>query len=176
MYNHKRLRDYKQPILKIKSTHTGKGAEAANDDETDGLYPQLCICLGARVMLTDNIWVENGLVNGSMATVKDIVWNEGQDPTKDMPTAIMVKVDGYDGPRFPGTNYIPIFSVTRRYEYRKRDCSRTNFPLRPAYAITIHKAQGLTLEQVVLNLERKDHAPGMSCCYISSQETFFYYV
>ena len=30
-----------------------------------------------RVMLTGNIWVESGLVNGSMAIVKDIVRNEG---------------------------------------------------------------------------------------------------
>jgi len=167
IYNHRRLRDCKQPILKIKSTHTGRGAEGANDDEADGLDPELCICLGARVMLTDNLWVENGLVNGSMGTVRDIVWNEGQDPTKDMPVAIMVEVDDYDGPKFPGTNYIPIFPVTRRFEYKKRDCSRTNFPLRPAYAITVHKAQGLTLRQVVLNLERKDHSPGLSYVAIS---------
>jgi hypothetical protein len=167
IYNHRRLRDCKQPILKIKSTHTGRGAEGANDDEADGLDPELCICLGARVMLTDNLWVENGLVNGSMGTVRDIVWNEGQDPTKDMPVAIMVEVDDYNGPKFPGMNYIPIFPVTRRFEYKKRDCSRTNFPLRPAYAITVHKAQGLTLRQVVLNLERKDHSPGLSYVAIS---------
>jgi hypothetical protein len=54
-----------------------------------------------------------------MGTVRDIVWNEGQDPIKDMPTAIMVEVDNYDGPKFPGTNYIPIFPVTRRFEYKK---------------------------------------------------------
>jgi ATP-dependent DNA helicase PIF1 len=109
IYNHRRLRDCKQPILKIRSTHTGRVAEGANDGEGDGLEPHLCICLGARVMLTDNIWVENGLVNGSMGTVRDIVWNEGQDPIKDMPTAIMVEVNDYDGPKFLGTNYIPIF-------------------------------------------------------------------
>jgi ATP-dependent exoDNAse (exonuclease V) alpha subunit len=167
IYNHRRLRDCKQPILKIRSTHTGRGTEGANDDEADGLDLELCICLGARIMLTDNIWVENGLVNGSMGTVRDVVWNEGQDPIKDMPTAIMVEVDEYDGPKFPGTNYIPIFPVARRFEYKKRDCSRTNFPLRLAYAITVHKAQGLTLKQVVLNLERKDHSPGLSYVAIS---------
>jgi ATP-dependent exoDNAse (exonuclease V) alpha subunit len=112
-------------------------------------------------MLTDNIWVENGLVNGSMGTVRDIVWNEGQDPIKDMPTTIIVEVDDYAGPKLPGTNYIPIFPVTRRFEYKKRDCSRTNFLLRLAYALTVHKAQGLTLKQVDLNLERKDHSPGL---------------
>ncbi|KAK8912380.1 ATP-dependent DNA helicase pfh1 [Metarhizium anisopliae] len=36
VHNHQRLRDCKQPILKIKSTHTGQGAESANDDEADG--------------------------------------------------------------------------------------------------------------------------------------------
>jgi hypothetical protein len=76
IYNHRRLHDCKQPILKIRSTHTGRGAEGANNDEADGLDRELCICLGARIMLTDSVWVENGLVNGSMGTVRDIVWNE----------------------------------------------------------------------------------------------------
>jgi hypothetical protein len=31
------------------------------------------LLIPTRVMLTDNIWVENGLVNGSIATVNDIV-------------------------------------------------------------------------------------------------------
>jgi hypothetical protein len=55
-------------------------------------------------------------LDGPERVGKDIVWNEGQDPIKDMPTAIMVAVDDYDGPKFPGTNYIPIFPVTRRFQ------------------------------------------------------------
>lgn len=39
IYNHRRLRDCKQPILKIKSTYIGRGAEGVNDDEADGLEP-----------------------------------------------------------------------------------------------------------------------------------------
>lgn len=95
------------------------------------------------------------------------MWNEGQDSIKDMLTTIIVEVDDYDRPKFPGTNYIPIFPVTRRFEYKKRDCSRTNFPLRFTYAITVHKAQGLTLKQVVLNLERKDYSLGLLYVAIS---------
>jgi hypothetical protein len=52
-------------------------------------------------------------MNGSIRTVRNVVWNKGQDPIKDMPTVIMVDVDDYDRPKLPGTNYIPIFLVTR---------------------------------------------------------------
>lgn len=167
-FNHQRLRDCNQPILKIISTHTGRG-EKANEEEADGLVLQLCLCIGARVMLTQNLWTDNGLVNGSMGTVRDIVWKECQDLSKDMPTAIMVEVDNYTGPTFPTTNFIPIFPVTRRFEYKKADCSRTNFPLVPAYTITVHKAQGLTLKQVVLNPGTEGSFPrAVICCYISS--------
>jgi hypothetical protein len=80
---------------------------------------------------------------------------------------IIVEVDDYNRPKFLGTNYIPIFPVTRRFEYKKRDCLRTNFSLRLAYTITVYKAQGLTLRQVVLNLERKDYSLGLLYVTIS---------
>jgi hypothetical protein len=58
-------------------------------------------------------------------------------------------------------------NVLGDFEYKKRDCSRTNFPLRLAYNITVHKAQGSTSKQVVLNMERKDHSLGLSYIAIS---------
>ncbi|KAH9204026.1 hypothetical protein DL95DRAFT_418572 [Leptodontidium sp. 2 PMI_412] len=124
--------------------------------------------------------IHHGMVDGEVAIQMVVlnkiffspalgrIWRSGPRScgiTKDMPTAIMIEVDDYDGPKFPGTSYIPIFPVTRRFEYKKHDCSRTNFPLRPAYTITVHKA--LSLKQVVLNLERKDHVPGLPYIAIS---------
>lgn len=67
-------------------------------------------------------------------------------------------------PRHQVHSHLPRHQASR---IQKRDCSRTNFPLRLAYAVTVHKAQGLTLKQVVLNLERKDHSPGLSHLAIS---------
>lgn len=80
---------------------------------------------------------------------------------------IIVEVNDYKGPKFSSANYIPIFLITRRFEYEERDYSCTNFPLRLAYIIIVHKAQGLLLKQVVLNLELKDHTPGLLYVAIS---------
>jgi hypothetical protein len=119
-------------------------------------------------MLTDSIWVENGLVNGSMGTVRDAVWNKGQDPTKDMPTAIMIEVDDYDGPKFPGTNYVSILPVTRRFEYQKRLFAH-HLPSAPC--LCYHGTQSTRIEVETSRLEPRAEGSFpriVICCHISS--------
>jgi ATP-dependent DNA helicase PIF1 len=86
-----------------------------------------------------------------------------------MPSLLLVCFNEYSGPDFSlyGPKIIPIFPVTREFEFKGVPCTRTQFPLRLAYAITVHKSQGLTLSRVVLNIDQREHCLGLSYVAIS---------
>jgi ATP-dependent DNA helicase PIF1 len=86
-----------------------------------------------------------------------------------MPSLVLIKFDEYKGPDFLGCpqGIVPVFLATRQFEFKGIACSCTQFPLRLAYAITVHKSQGLTLLRAVLNLNQKEHCLGLSYVAVS---------
>jgi ATP-dependent DNA helicase PIF1 len=169
-HNAIRLRDLLRPVVVIKSADTGVGVQKVTPDQCDTVQ-NLTLCIGAKVMLTQNIWVELGLINGTTGTVEDVVWKEHADVKKDQPQALLTAVDGYSGPALftqqDGKKAIPVFSVLREWEGAGGSCSRRQFPVTLAFALTVHKSQGLTLNRVVLDIEDKDNTAGLTYVAVS---------
>ena len=61
-------------------------------------------------MLTANLWIATGLVNGAMGTITDILYKEKPEHTS-LPTAILVSFDKYHGPTLTNLDGIPIVLI-----------------------------------------------------------------
>ena len=158
-HNVAKLQASGQPIATIKAVHTGANAAKASPDDASGLEAVVCLAKSARIMLTSNLWVEVGLVNGAMGTIEAICYRSGGPP--DLPLAVMVKFDHYSGPTLhDGT--VPITPLRRTWSNSGVQCSRLQFPLKLAWAVTIHKSQGLTLDKVVIDVGKKEFSCGLT--------------
>ena len=135
------------PIAKIEALSTGHHASNTASDKAGGLLKTLFLCNGAKVMLTSNILVEQGLFNGSIGKVVDIIYPQNKSPRDGLPTVVMVEFDKYSGPPFikNSPKLVPIVPVKRKLDCPCYSCSRTQIPLRLGWGTTIHRCQGMTI-------------------------------
>ena len=95
-----------------------------------------------------------------MGTVEAICYRTGGPPDS---IAVMVHFDSYSGPTFPdGT--VPIIPLRCCWSPSGGQCSCLQLPLKLAWAVTIHKSQGLTLHKVVINVGKKEFSQA-SCLW-----------
>ena len=107
-------------------------------------YPSVsALCIGAIVMLLKNFVVEENLMNGSMGTIIDIVYDDARGIKLIGALPLYVVVDFPEStlslnliPGSPST-HIPIPITTEICE--KKCCSMTTIPLRICKAITTYK-------------------------------------
>ncbi|EXU94892.1 PIF1-like helicase [Metarhizium robertsii] len=174
-YNHYHLDRLNRPVIQVKAKNVGFGAAAAPDDKAGNLAKQIPICVGARLMLTSNLWQPAGLCNGARGTVYDIGWAPGADPVQDPPCVIMMEFDKYSGPVFvttaDGRKIVPILPVDRDFLIGSTLCTRTQFPLIVCYAITVHKSQSITEDMIVTDLSCRDFQTGLSYVAVSRMKT-----
>ncbi|KAL7296885.1 hypothetical protein TKK_0010275 [Trichogramma kaykai] len=130
--------------------------------ECGGLHYQLQLKLGIKYMITTNINVEDGLVNGAYGTLKWIDYDNIEPKTlwidfgKNKKIGMKAK-NAYKlpYPNISEKNLIPI-QKTHIINNLKTgiQITRCQFPLTPAEAITIHKSQGETYDKVCLDVTK----------------------
>ncbi|KAJ8048785.1 ATP-dependent DNA helicase PIF1 [Holothuria leucospilota] len=160
--------------------HTGKlhVLPSTKHTETGGLRQNLRIAKGAKVMLTSNIDVSDGLVNGAVSVVVGFILSD------EHVHKVMVKFsDERAGHRTQqhspySTDYpsaVPISRVEALFCVGKRKSvkmSRKQFPLTLAWACKIHKVQGMTMPSTVVSMTGR-FMPGHA--YVAcSRVTSFY--
>ena len=73
----------------------------------------------------------------------------------------MVHFDSYSGPTFHNGT-VPIIPLRRSWSSSGGQCSRLQLPLKLAWAVTIHKSQGLTLDKVVIDVGKREFSTGLT--------------
>ena len=163
--NYHKLCDLGHPIIQINAQHTNNKAKNLSAEDMGGLEPVWYLAKNSRVMLTRNLWTEVGLCNGALGTVRHVIYAEGHSPPV-LPIAIIVQFDkkDYSGPSFCDSiaNCVPIYPVTNCSDIYGEKLERQQFPLKLAWSITVHNTQGLTLNDVWVDLGPSEKAAGLT--------------
>jgi ATP-dependent DNA helicase PIF1 len=130
-FNFERLRRIKnkQHYFKAKDSGSPEGIEMIQ--KWARASQDLFLKVDTRVMLLNNKDVESGLVNGAVGTVLEI---NGDSVTVQFDNKIVCNI-----------SYEKVDSISKKHV---EIASREQIPLMLAYAITIHKSQGMTLKNV----------------------------
>ncbi|XP_026290155.2 ATP-dependent DNA helicase PIF1-like [Frankliniella occidentalis] len=159
-HNIKKLQELDSPVARLPAKHNNATAKRGSADDAAGLEPVVYLAKGARVMLRSNMWLETGLVNGATGTVVDIVYQPGRAQPEDLPAVVMVKFDNYTGPTV-ADGLVPVPTLVHTWDHEQVACSREQVPLCLAWAVTVHKSQGLTLDRAVVSVGLRDFAVGL---------------
>ena len=147
-------------IKKDDCTELANVTVPTNPCETGNLQKVLTVKINARVIITTNIDVADVLTNGAMGTVTNVII----DQTTEKMSIILVAFDSeHVGQETRHTsvynsihqNAVPIHCTQATFPIDKKasfQATRTQFPLTLAWDVTIHKCQGLTLYEIVIDM------------------------
>ena len=145
-----------QRTYTVKTVAEGKAlsnpyAETAIEklDKTAPYHAEITLAIGAQVMLITNLQ-EQGLVNGSRGVVSGFGPEPSRYPLVEFRTGVVLLVE----PASWGTPDVP-------------NLFRSQIPLILAYAVTVHKTQGSTLDCALIDVGRRTFEYGQAYVALS---------
>ncbi|CAF3345671.1 unnamed protein product [Rotaria socialis] len=139
-----------------------------SDDENEcgSMLEQLPLCIGARVICRRNIDFDQSIVNGTEATVKNIVWNNDDDIILSISNkclfpylqrALRVTLPKYVELELDNGS---IYKMTpEEVSFKDKNgiwMTRKQLPLSLGYAITVHRSQCMTYNKLVIDLTEQE--------------------
>lgn len=150
--NQERLKSLQKEVVVYSAVDSGE--HPWRRQLSQGMAPEeISICVGARVMLVKNLNTRKGLVNG--ATGEVVGFSKADHCIEICPDNLLpiVKFDS-------GDTMMVEPEVWQVMEGNEVVAWRRQIPLILAWALSIHKCQGMTLDRVHTNLSRA-FGPGM---------------
>ena len=149
-----------------------KDTKRFNSSVTAGSLYILPVAVEHQYDLTINIDTNDGMTNGATCYVKAIDYRQ-DNTTQKQPSLIWVKFTDQNVGQITRSKYYqlydktinaswtPVFDTKRTFSHRPKKgknviVTRIQFPLKPSAAKTIHKAQGTTLDKVVIDMGNKN--------------------
>lgn len=171
-YNNMRLQEINKRLFYLRATDQYPANVSEQEienllgkqrSETGGLDFEISVKETARVMLTTNIDIADRLINGQLGTIMRI----NVSPMTQKPTIIYIKFDDSKAGKnvinksnnqfAKKNNFVPIEPIIARFKVTPEkpsspEIQRVQFPITLAWACTVHKVQGLTLDKIVVSL------------------------
>ena len=172
-YNNQRLQEILMPLHVLQavdqypknvSRHEIERVLSKGRSYTGGLDLEVSIKEGARVMLTNNVDISDRLINGQLGTVARVWVNE----VTQKPTIVYIKFNDEGAGNLAIDKSADIFAIENKVvpikpilvkiklnpgKRSSPEIERLQFPLALAWACTVHKVQGLTLNKIVISFE-----------------------
>ena len=117
------------------------------------------VAVGAEVMVLSNINVASSVANGSRGTVHSLKYNAHGK-------LVTIVVEMAESLRLQRVTR----SQSSTHSYEGKTYYRTTFPLMLAYAMTVHKCQGATMDFVLVDIEDA-FSPGLLYVALSRVRT-----